>query len=510
MAKYKAKGSITVFLSLISVLFLSLICTSIESARVQGARAQTANIADMGNYSVFSEFEKQLLEDYEIFAVDVAYGTGDFAVDRVKDRLENFLEKNVQVSAQGLAGLCFDPWRLQMDGSSVTEYALLTDNGGEAFYQQAVAYMKETAATGVISRLYEYYQDARKAEQRQKEYEENKNTSDQEMRSLEQQEEQARQQQEQQRNTTDVAERNPVEEVRRENPLDMINKLRKKSILEIVCGSAAISEKEVTKKDLASKRAGQKGTMELKRNHSGLISDLLFREYLLDHFPDYLSSESSGKLDYQIEYIIAGKKTDEANLKSVARRLLLLREGLNYFYCVGNPEMSAEAGKLAALLIGWTGIPVLISILKHALLLGWAYGESLMDVRTLLDGGKIPLIKNADTWMVTLDNLGQLNELLERGGSGRQEGSAYKDYLRILLNLQPVSVQKKRGLDMVELNLRAAEGLSNFRADYCMVGMRERTEWTINPVFMRVPAVFLGIHGNALSVTVESAFAYDW
>lgn len=511
MERCRAKGAITVFLSLISILFLSLICTVIESARIQGARAQTANITDMGNYSVFSEYEKQLLEDYEIFAVDAAYGTGDFSIDRVNDRLKAFLDKNTQVAAQGLTGLCFDPWNLQMDGSRITEYALLTDQGGEAFYQQAVAYMKDTAATGIVSRLYGYYQEAQQADERQREYENSQSISDREMRSLEQQEEQIRQQQAEQNETTDivVVESNPVEEVRPDNPLDMINKLRKKSILEIVCGSARISGKEVTKKELASKRSGQKGTLKLKKKHSGLTSDLLFREYLLDHFPDYLSGESSGKLDYQIEYIIAGKRTDEANLKSVARRLLLLREGLNYFYCVGNQEMNTQAGSLASLLIGWTGVPVLVSVLKHALLLGWAYGESLMDVRTLLDGGKIPLTKSADTWIVTLEKLGQLNELLEQGGSSRQEGIGYKGYLRILLNLQSVAVQKKRGVDLVELNLKTEEGLSNFRADYCLVGMREKTEWTIKPIFMRVPAAFLGISGNPLSVMVESGFAYD-
>lgn len=512
MAEYQAKGAITVFFSLISVLFLALICTSIESARVQGARAQTANITDMGNYSVFGEYEKKLLEDYEIFAVDAAYGTGDFSIDRVNDRLKGFLEKNTQVSADGLAGLCFDPWRLRMENSRITEYALLTDQGGEAFYQQAVAYMKETAVTGMVSRLYTYYQDAVQAQQRQREYETNQNASEREMQNLEQQEEQIRQQQAQESGgELVVLENSPPEEVRRENPLEMLNRLRKKSILEIVCPSSEISDKKVTKKDLASKRSGQKGSLELKKHHSGLTCDLLFREYLLDHFPDYLSGESSGKLDYQIEYIIAGKKSDEANLKSVVRRLLLLREGLNYFYCAKDPAMNGEAGSLAAALIGWTGVPALVSVLKHALLLGWAYGESLMDVRTLLDGGKIPLAKSAGTWAVTLENLGRLDTLLEQGGSSRKEGIAYQGYLRILLNLQSVSVQKKRGLDLVELNLQAASGLSNFRADYCIVGMRERTEWTIDPVFMGVPKAFLGISGSAstTTVTVESGFAYD-
>ena len=38
------KGSITVFLSITCILFLSLICAAVESARIQGARAQSANI----------------------------------------------------------------------------------------------------------------------------------------------------------------------------------------------------------------------------------------------------------------------------------------------------------------------------------------------------------------------------------------------------------------------------------------------------------------------------------
>ena len=56
-------GSITVFLSLLCVLFFSLICTAVESARVQGARTQTANIAGMATFSILGEFEKPLLDE---------------------------------------------------------------------------------------------------------------------------------------------------------------------------------------------------------------------------------------------------------------------------------------------------------------------------------------------------------------------------------------------------------------------------------------------------------------
>lgn len=514
MGGRKAKGAITVFLSLISVLFLSLICTTLESARIQGARAQTANITDMGNYSVFGEYEKKLLEDYEIFSVDASYGTGDFSIGRVNDRLRFFMKKNASPKESGLAGLCFDLWNLQMGNSEITEYALLTDRDGEAFYQQAVAYMKSTVITGGIGKLYQYYRDARTAQDKQEEYQQKKSRSDNEMRMLERQEEEKKQELEEQKQQSQQGQENPetageTEIIVTENPLKAINRLRRKKILDIVCGQNEISEKEVSGKELASNRKKEKGTMKISQKNGGLTSDLLFREYLLDHFPSYLDSETGGKLGYQIEYILCGKKKDRDNLKSVVQKLLLLREGFNYLYCVDNYEMKAQAGSLAALLIGWTGIPVLVTIMEHALLLGWAYGESLMDVKTLLDGGKVPLIKTEETWRVTLERLGQINEMLKEDGGQRKEGMRYEDYLRILLNMQSVSAQKKRALDMMELNIKMAPGLSNFRVDYCVVGMREQTAWMIPPVFSRVSEAFLKQSAPAMTVVVKSGFAYE-
>lgn len=510
MQKKECRGSITVFLSLISVIFLSLICTVIESARVQGARAQTANITDMANYSVFGEYEKKLLEDYELFAVDGSCGTGDFSIDRINDRLKMYLSCNAQPKQEILTGFCFDPWQLQLEESEITEYALLTDQNGEAFYQQAVSFMKATAVPQTTGKLIQYYQDARTAEKGQKKYEKEKNSSEREMKELEKQEDEKKKELEEQKSQAEDGNvLVPVEEVKPENPLKMVNKLRKKSLLQIVCGSAQLSEKKVTGSELASKHSWKKGKMKLNQPHRGLVSDLLFREYLLDRFPHYLSSESCGKLDYQMEYILCGKYSDQANLKGVVQKLLLLREGMNYLYCVENGEMNGQAGSLAALLIGWTGIPALTAIMKHALLLGWAYGESLLDVKTLLDGGKIPLTKTPQTWIVTLDHLGQLAELLEKNGSGRQEGMSYREYLRILLQLQLLSAQKKRALDMIELNLQSFAGLSNFRVNHCIVGIKNRTEWTIEPVFLRVPAAFLKTGTRGWELSVKSGFAYD-
>ena len=63
MAEKRAyRGSMTVFFSVLTVLFLALISAMAESVRVQGARAKAASVLDLGIFSVFGEYERDLLE----------------------------------------------------------------------------------------------------------------------------------------------------------------------------------------------------------------------------------------------------------------------------------------------------------------------------------------------------------------------------------------------------------------------------------------------------------------
>ena len=80
MAEKRAyRGSMTVFFSVLTVLFLALISAMAESVRVQGARAKAASVLDLGIFSVFGEYERDLLEEYEVFGVDASYGGRRFS-----------------------------------------------------------------------------------------------------------------------------------------------------------------------------------------------------------------------------------------------------------------------------------------------------------------------------------------------------------------------------------------------------------------------------------------------
>lgn len=546
------KGSITVFLSLACILFLSLICAVVESARVQGAKAQTANIAGMGTFSLLGEYENDLLEKFEIFSLDGRYGNGSFRVSKVNERLQKFISCNAN-PREGISELVgFDPWNLELLESRISEYALLTDEKGEPFYQQAVAYMKENAAVMAVEKLLEYTEDIDLIRNGQKEYENSRKNNDTQMQKAQEQadtkirelESEAKAAGEQADGTSqsDEAdavidpERGTVENASDENPsgkevqemdsdtaeaiegmedakkltnpLKEIARLRKKSALDIVTWDKSISSKKIKTSGLPSKGTRQKGNMKLPRKYSGLTANLLFREYLLQFFSNYVTQKEGGSLDYQIEYVLGGKSTDKKNLKYTADRLLLLREGMNYMYCVNNPEIERQTALLAAGLTGFLGMPAVTELTKQALLLAWAYGESLIDVRILLDQGRVPIQKDASGWSLSLENLGRLTEILQQGAPENTTGLSYMEYLRILLNMGNLSSQKMRALDLIQDTLQKERGNTGFKVQNCIVALKAETKWNCRQVFMGLPGAVMGAGGKGFTFVQESSITY--
>ena len=511
-------GVITVFFALLSILFLGLMFTLIESARYQGARAQAANITDVAHYSAFSEFEQMLLKEFEIFGIDGSYGSGDFSISRFRDRLLSFINENASPARDGIVSLFFDPWQISVSNCRIDDYLLLTDSGGEPFYQEAVSYMRKTAVTQAASALLSFRQDALDAKEKQDQYEKEKMNADREMEELEKQEEQLESEAAPSEPDADAviidqeadreAGKREAEQRKKLNPIPALRRLAKKDLLTLICGDASISAARVDRSALVYARRRMQGTMRCPVQWSGILNDLYFREYLLGRFGDFRSAKERVQLQYELEYILSGKRSDRDNLKEVIKKLLLLREGCNYVYCVSDEEMNSEAGALSFLLIGWTGIPALTAILKHALLLGWAYAESLLDVRELIGGGKVPLIASPETWVLSIDQLARIDELMEAETGKSRDGLDYHGYLRLLLNLQSVAVQKKRGIELMELRIRKGEGLSGFRADHLIIAVRDRTAWNIPPLLSQAAGALIGLmSGNAAYVT-EGGFSY--
>ena len=120
-------------------------------------------------------------------------------------------------------------------------------------------------------------------------------------------------------------------------------------------------------------------------------------------------------------------------------------------------------------------IPEAATLVKFAILLGWAYAEGVYDVRCLFAGQRVPLLKTDETWHYDVDGL--LDNILEGifdEDTGKQdmeeqgEGLSYQDYLRILLALSSLEGQTFRMMNIVEMDIRQTSGNENFRIDGCI------------------------------------------
>lgn len=71
------KGEITAFLSLVFLLILSFLGAMVESASIQVLKNYKRADTILAVESVFAEYQKQLLEQYDLFALDAGYGEED-------------------------------------------------------------------------------------------------------------------------------------------------------------------------------------------------------------------------------------------------------------------------------------------------------------------------------------------------------------------------------------------------------------------------------------------------
>lgn len=461
------RGSITVFLALILSLVTALVCTGIESVRMAAARTQILNGADIGLYSLFGQFDREMLKDYDLFLLDGSCGDGSLDLASVYDNFSSYMKPVLKQNSQNLS--------VVQGGFSA--YRLLTDEGGEPFYNQVVQYMKETLGSQGVSLLLDKMKDRKeKTEQAEQAGQQAESGDiienyDTEMEETNKKNEEALLEAEKNQEGGELEDNvtaPPTQKV--VNPISIIRRIRKMGILELVIpGNKGVSDGQIQAGSLLSQREKQRGMpmYEAEKTDVSYTSQILFQQYLMEKLGNY-SSPGQGGLKYQTEYILGGKMGDIENLKFVAKSLLLIREGVNMVHLVSDGAKRAQAASLAAAIASAFLIPPATGVIEAAILLCWAFGESILDVRELFDGGKVPLIKSAADWQLSLENLPELLNGLDSVRRGSEDGMNYEDYLQVLLLGVSREEKIERAMDMIELCVRE-KGRKNFRMDSCIV-----------------------------------------
>lgn len=455
----RQKGSMTIAMCMMLSVMLGILAAAIQLCREQYARVQAVNAADTGLYSVFSEYERDLLEEYDLFFLDSGYGRGSIDAFHVVQQMENSMALTLESGIRGST----------QESCSITGYSLASDNDGEVFCAQAAAAVREHLGTEAVKRLKEYLSDTGKViEQQQEQKDAGAPPMPEEP----------------------EAEGASMPEITPENnPLEIIKRIRAMGILGLVLpNDAVISEKETDVSTFTSNRNLQKGMGDMKEQKTGAADKLFLQTYVMNKLGTYRVPGNPGALDYQVEYILGGRGSDRENLKKTVNRILLLREAANAAYLYTDPEKRAQSSALAASLCTALLIPEGAFVVEKLLLLGWAYGESLLDVRQLMAGGKVPLVKTGADWKLELSHIGQIFTLLQNGQTENTSGLDYNDYLQILLFTTSRHSLAFRCMDMIEQNIRLKPGKENFRIDSCMEGLEMETSF-LSPSGKRWTAV---------------------
>ncbi len=454
MYKKKLKAEVTVFLSLLMMVMLAFIAALVESGTLQVAKSYARGEADRSMESVFAEYQQELLEHFGIFAIEATYETGKYQVSNVSDRLNFYGSDSME-------------WE-------VNQLQLLSDKDGAAFEEQMIAYMEQRYGLTYLENL---GVDIDAWEVQRTEGESTTWDLEESTESLLEQ-------------TNADEETLNVEGTALENVMN----LQQMDIITLVLGNQLIiSDGQVESSQLASNRTLNEGISSYSlTNNNGASSQIMVNEYVLEQFQsatdagmknvitqEEVEDESSqagnekelsqSGLQYELEYILAGKDSDRENLKSVVNQLLFIRTGINYTFLQQSVTKRAEASAMALTIASASAMPVLQPAIEQALLLGWAYGESVLDIRSLLEGKDLPLVKNDLNWQLSLAGLMTLGTEDETYTEVEvEEGIDYEDYLRVLMYLESKDYVVVRALDMMEQRMQLSYGCSYFQVDYCV------------------------------------------
>lgn len=446
---------LTVYLALCLAVILSLCLVLIDGARRGGAAVEAACAAEMGMQNIMAEYHRELLNRFNLFAIDSSYGTNVCGRKNTEAHLMGYLKENLSTDAVFSGKYLYrDFFGLKADDAELTEVSIMTDQGGAVFRGMAIEAVRADVGLSLLDEVRDWMTVVEVNGLDTEDYAEEQQRMDETLEEYNGREVQ-------------ISETESVY-VELENPAAQISAKRALGILCLVTEDVEkLSDKAVDGTLLAGYRMAQ-GKISIGNREAASAGTLgeriLFQEYLLRYLDCYVSGEKDGALDYQIEYLIAGKDYDTDNLQGVAARLCAVREAANVLYLLTDAEKNLQMEEAAILACGLIALPELIPVVKAVILFGWAYAESLYDVKTLMAGGRIPLMKDGGSWHYALENA------LSGAGCEAGEGGAgltYQDYLRILMTLTDLDTLTARAMSLVEADIRLTPGNSRFRLDGC-------------------------------------------
>lgn len=498
------------------MLTAQLLFALLESARnIEFYRVLQVN-TDSVLESLFADYASPLWEDYRLLGMTAAGSGGQFSLNNREAMFREISQSNLS-SGDGL----FDRSRsslLTADTVDIAfdEYLLLTDRGGKVFQAAVTSYMKNNLGYEAVKSVYDSYEAAQDA----KDQYGGKDTAVED--ALDVLDELREGESTGEESDTHAAagasvppllgaspkqsaeEKKDAQEA--EELLTTVVETQKSGVLSLVLPEgASLSGSQMRLKQAVSHRSLQEGN-SCRELDGAWYDKVLFHQYLLRYLSCYTDGGDGRGLNYELEYLIGGKSADDSNLKLVVAELLAVREALNLASLTASAQKQSQAWEMAVLLAGATANPAIVEAVKWGLLAAWAYAESVLDLRTLLQGGKIAVTKSDADWTSHLEAVPTLLSGWSQAKSC-ETGITYKDYLGMLILAHNSGKLAMRAMDVQEAAIRKKEGYETFRMDSVICEADIQAVYEYVPVFSGF-VTLLGAGTGRIRILRKAHYSY--
>ena len=253
--------------------------------------------------------------------------------------------------------------------------------------------------------------------------------------------------------------------------LESIHDIGKKKLLELLLPSG---------KECPSTEESFSSALFSTESAANPIQVGLLGEYSLRFFHSYHKEESAHTTPYsnakglEVEYLLHGKTRPHDNLSAQVTSLLAFRESMNFIHIMSDPEKLEAVEEFVTSFLAITANPVVIAVFSAFVIGIWAFAQSLLDVKELLNDERVPLMHSLESWSLSLNHLLDFLSYLSGEEIPRENiGLSYEDYLRISLFTKGLLSQAKINDSMlycmekdIQTSIRDKE--PSFRMDKCL------------------------------------------
>lgn len=447
----------------------------LEGTRYQEIRRFAYLQTDVALESVFSNYHQQLWQQYRLL------GTNQSEAEQI---LWSVADARNQGSGVSLL-------RFGANNATLSDKTLLTDGKGAVFVKCVSQYMKDNIIYELAKGIYNQYESVRQL-----------------------------------LNANDVS-MNKIDEA-----LEELDKLKESesargrsgsSFLITVLENAQtwkenltlslfvenINEISSAKVDSSNDMFHRKISTGTSVNDTGTdwLDRILLQQYLLTYLSNYESCMNGRALSYEAEYLIGESSSDKENLLAVISRILVIREAANFISLLSDPVKVQKAQDLSLAIGGVAINPLVAEMIFIAILTAWSFAESIVDIRGLLMGKKIPLMKSSETWRLNLEDISLINEKFITSKEC-SNGLTYKDYLGVLLLSENELEIAWRAMNVEEYTMRNLAVDTTFRMDDLMVKAEAEINYVYAPLFPFLPIIDADGRWE-FGISTKREFAYD-